>query len=54
MAARSERPAVGVIMFAQPGAGALSLVWWIGSFAILAGWVYIALAFQLKKHKRPA
>ena len=44
----------GVIMFAQPGAGALALVWLIGSFAILAGCVYIALAFQLKKHKRLA
>jgi uncharacterized membrane protein HdeD (DUF308 family) len=45
--------AFGVIMFAQPGAGALAVVWLIGSFAILAGWVYIALGFQLKKHKRP-
>ena len=46
--------AFGVIMFVQPGAGALALIWWIGSFAILAGCVYIALAFQLKKYKRPA
>ena len=46
--------ALGVIMFVQPGAGALAVVWLIGSFAILAGCVYIALAFQLKKHKRPA
>lgn len=44
----------GAIMFAQPGAGALALVWLIGWFAILAGCVYIALAFQLKKHKRPS
>ena len=46
--------AFGVIMFVRPGAGALALIWWIGSFAILAGCVYIALAFQLKKYKRPA
>jgi len=46
--------AFGVIMFVQPGAGALALIWWIGSFAILAGCVYIALAFQLKKYKVPA
>jgi uncharacterized membrane protein HdeD (DUF308 family) len=46
--------AFGVIMFVQPGAGALAVVWLIGWFAILAGCVYIALAFQLKKHKRPA
>ena len=46
--------AFGIVMFAQPGAGALAVVWLIGWFAILAGCVYIALAFQLKKHKRPA
>lgn len=46
--------AFGVIMFAQPGAGALALVWLIGWFAVLAGCVYIALAFQLKKYKRTA
>lgn len=46
--------AFGAIMFAQPGAGALAVVWLIGWFAILAGCVYIGLAFQLKKHKRPA
>jgi len=44
----------GAIMFAQPGAGALAVVWLIGWFAVLAGCVYIALAFQLKKHQRPA
>lgn len=46
--------AFGVIIFAQPGAGALAVVWMIGWFAILAGCVYIALAFQLKKYKRSA
>ena len=46
--------AFGVILFAQPGAGALAVVWLIGWFALLAGCVYIALAFQLKKHKRSA
>ncbi len=46
--------AFGIIMFAQPGAGALAVVWLIGWFAILAGCIYIALAFQLKKHKRSA
>jgi uncharacterized membrane protein HdeD (DUF308 family) len=46
--------AFGVLMFAQPGAGALAVIWLIGWFAILAGCVYIALSFQLKKHKRPA
>jgi uncharacterized membrane protein HdeD (DUF308 family) len=46
--------AFGVIMFAQPGAGALAVVWLIGGFAILAGCVYIALAFRLKQYKRTA
>jgi uncharacterized membrane protein HdeD (DUF308 family) len=46
--------AFGVIMIAQRGAGALAFVWLIGWFAILAGLVYIALAFQLRKHKRSA
>jgi len=44
----------GVIMFAQPAAGALAVVWVIGWFAILAGCSYIALAFKLRKYKRSA
>jgi uncharacterized membrane protein HdeD (DUF308 family) len=43
--------AFGVIMFAQPGAGALAVAWMIGCFAILAGCLYIALALRLKKYK---
>jgi uncharacterized membrane protein HdeD (DUF308 family) len=46
--------AFGVIMFAQPGAGALALVWIIGWFAILVGWIYIALAFRLKTYRKPS
>jgi uncharacterized membrane protein HdeD (DUF308 family) len=46
--------AFGVIMFAQPGAGALALVWIIGWFAILVGWIYIALAFRLKTFRKPS
>lgn len=45
--------AFGVILIAQPGAGALALVWTIGWFAVLAGCIYIMLAFRLKKHKQP-
>jgi len=45
--------ALGVILIAQPGAGALALVWTIGWFAVLAGCIYIMLAFRLKKHKQP-
>jgi uncharacterized membrane protein HdeD (DUF308 family) len=46
--------AFGVVMFAQPGAGALALVWMIGWFAILSGCMSIALAFRLRTYKRPA
>jgi uncharacterized membrane protein HdeD (DUF308 family) len=44
----------GVVMFAQPGAGALALVWMIGWFAILSGCMSIALAFRLKTYKQSA
>jgi uncharacterized membrane protein HdeD (DUF308 family) len=40
--------AFGVLMFLQPGAGALAVVWLIGSFAIFFGILLIALGFRLK------
>jgi uncharacterized membrane protein HdeD (DUF308 family) len=40
--------AFGVLVMAQPGAGALAVVWTIGWYAILAGCIYIGLAFRLK------
>jgi uncharacterized membrane protein HdeD (DUF308 family) len=39
---------LGVMLY--PGAGALALVWVIGSYAIIAGILYIGLAIRLKKH----
>jgi uncharacterized membrane protein HdeD (DUF308 family) len=39
---------LGVII--HPGAGALALVWVIGTYAIIAGVIYIGLAFRLKNH----
>ena len=41
--------AFGVLVIASPGAGALSAVWMIGWFALLAGCIYIGLAFRLKQ-----
>jgi uncharacterized membrane protein HdeD (DUF308 family) len=41
--------AFGVILMAQPGAGALAVVWIIGWYAMLFGCLYIALAIRLKK-----
>jgi uncharacterized membrane protein HdeD (DUF308 family) len=41
----------GVLLIAQPGSGALALVWVIASFAILHGCTLIALAFRLKQFR---
>ncbi len=41
--------AFGILLVARPGAGALALVWLIGSFAILHGCILIALALRLKQ-----
>ena len=43
--------AFGVTMVAQPGAGALAVVWIIAWYAMLFGWMYVGLAFRLKKYK---
>jgi uncharacterized membrane protein HdeD (DUF308 family) len=41
----------GIFLLAQPGTGALALIWVIGGYAIVVGIVYVALAFKLKTHK---
>jgi uncharacterized membrane protein HdeD (DUF308 family) len=43
--------AFGILLLAQPGAGALALVWWIAAFAIVFGITNIALAFRVKQYK---
>jgi uncharacterized membrane protein HdeD (DUF308 family) len=40
--------AFGVLMFLQPGAGALAVVWLIGIFSLVFGILLIALGFRLK------
>jgi len=40
----------GVILFANPGAGALALVWLIGAFSIALGVLNLILAFRLRGH----
>jgi uncharacterized membrane protein HdeD (DUF308 family) len=44
---------LGVTFLARPGAGALAVIWSIGSFAILVGCIYVSLALWLKKHRHP-
>jgi uncharacterized membrane protein HdeD (DUF308 family) len=40
--------ALGVLLIAAPGAGALALLWWIGAFAIVFGALTVILGFRLK------
>lgn len=44
---------VGIVVLAQPGAGALALVWLIAGYAVAFGILMIALSLRLKSH-RPA
>jgi uncharacterized membrane protein HdeD (DUF308 family) len=39
----------GLLILARPGAGALALVWWIGTFAIVFGALLIALSFRMRR-----
>jgi uncharacterized membrane protein HdeD (DUF308 family) len=40
----------GIAMMVAPGAGALALIWVIGTYAIIIGVLLVALSFRLKKH----
>src|SRR4029078_4731572 len=40
----------GACMMLAPGAGALALVWVIGSYSVVTGVIFVALAFRLRKH----
>ncbi len=40
----------GVLMVANPGAGALAVLWLIGAFAVVYGALLVAFAFRLRKH----
>jgi uncharacterized membrane protein HdeD (DUF308 family) len=44
--------ALGVILVAAPGVGALAMVLWIGGYAIASGILQIALGFRLKSWGR--
>ena len=40
--------ALGVMLIAAPGAGALALLWWIGAFAIVFGVLTENVGFRLQ------
>ena len=48
--------ALGVILIAAPGVGALAMVLWIGGYAIASGILQVALGFRLRSlgHMHPA
>ena len=39
----------GILLIAAPGAGALAVLWMIGTFALIVGIVMIVLGFRLKR-----
>ena len=41
----------GVLLCVQPGIGALVLVWWIAEWALVFGFLLIALAFRMRHAK---
>jgi uncharacterized membrane protein HdeD (DUF308 family) len=45
--------AFGILIMVMPGAGALSVVWTIGWFAVLVGCMYVGLAIRLRKVMLP-
>jgi uncharacterized membrane protein HdeD (DUF308 family) len=40
--------AFGILVLLQPGVGALALIWWIGSWAIVMGVLLMILAFKIR------
>jgi uncharacterized membrane protein HdeD (DUF308 family) len=46
--------AFGLLILAWPGAGALAVVFWIGSFAIVFGAMLIGLAFRMRRWRSEA
>ena len=43
----------GGLMIANPGAGALAVLWLIGGFAVAYGIVLVVLSFKLRRHTGP-
>jgi uncharacterized membrane protein HdeD (DUF308 family) len=45
---------LGFLFFAFPGAGAIAMVWWIGSWVLVFGILLIALGFKLRSIEHAA
>jgi uncharacterized membrane protein HdeD (DUF308 family) len=43
---------LGILLFANPGAGAVALAWFLGAYAIVAGLLMISLGVQLRAWSR--
>jgi uncharacterized membrane protein HdeD (DUF308 family) len=46
--------AFGILVWAWPAAGALTLVWWTGAYALLFGVLFIGLGIRLSRLNREA
>lgn len=46
--------AFGVLVWGWPAAGALTLVWWTGAYALIFGALFIGLGIRLSRHSREA
>jgi len=44
--------AFGLLMFYQPLAGGLAVVWWLGAYALISGVMMIVLGFRLRSYAR--
>lgn len=45
--------AVGVVLFFQPAAGSLAIIWIIGAYALIFGILLVILGFRLRNWRRP-
>ena len=41
---------LGIILFVQPGAGAIALSRWLGIYALLFGIILVTAAFRIRHH----
>jgi uncharacterized membrane protein HdeD (DUF308 family) len=42
---------LGILIVLIPGAGLVTLIWWLGAYAVIYGVTLITLAFKLRSHR---